>query len=906
MVSIVSQGAMAAEPVPVLVKDINPVIDATGMQTDVHALTPFGNTLLFAAYDAAVGEELWKSDGTPAGTVLVKDLNPGPGSSFPRNPTVVGSQVFFVADDWVHGFQLWKTDGTAAGTVLVKDFGGGAPEVAPELLTAVGDTLFFVMPSDIEGEDDQLWKSDGTTGGTVPVIGFTANPSPLDTDTIGSMAGYGGRIFVGIGQELWVGNEAGTGFVRIAVVANGGVADTTYSFAPAADFLYFFGRGAVQMELWRTDGSVGNTSKLADVGGWYRNASSGTVGNTLFFGGLNANHGVDLWKSDGTPAGTGFVKDIICYGGGDTPLLGGFTPAGGVMYIRAYGSGIGPGLWKSDGSAQGTVVVSDLKDSRAAGAADIGVGDVGALGGRVFFSRNEPTRGRELWTTDGTAKGTRLVKDIQSGKAGSNASQPTALGANLFFVAAGQLWKTDATASTKGTVRLTQFKAGTGSSVASYTPKIVAAGNKAYFCAQDGSRGTGFWVTDGTAAGTTMLKAVTSQWPTGIIYDIAPAGSRACFVASDGKKGVNVWGSDGSTRGTVALLNMAGKPAYTQPMPSFIGSISGKACFINGKDYFDGVVWLTDGTRAGTTATPSDDTTNYPVANMPPASAGTLFFPEISLTNGSLVMTDGTVAGTRFVQANGYGTPPQGYKARDFHRIGGVWYYLASDAAHGEELWRTDGTTEGTWMVKDINPVDPIFGHPGPYETSPGAEIPRLGTLGQTVLFFANGATNGKGLWLSDGTAGGTRLLHPATEENAFMRTSHASDLVTIGGLMYFVGEDAEHGVELWRTDGTEAGTMMVKDLNVGPRASLPEGLLAVGNRLYFTAFSDLNGYELWKSDGTPEGTRQVSDLTADIDGSRPLNLSLLGNRLLFRATTAAKGTELYSLDVSADLAPAP
>jgi len=112
------------------------------------------------------GNELWKSDGTAAGTTLVKDINPGPNGSSVAEPTNVGGELFFSA-----GVGLWKSDGTAGGTVLVKDTGfdtGTAHTFdRPTQLTSVHDTLFFVLFDGIHGEE--LWRSDGTNSGTTLV-----------------------------------------------------------------------------------------------------------------------------------------------------------------------------------------------------------------------------------------------------------------------------------------------------------------------------------------------------------------------------------------------------------------------------------------------------------------------------------------------------------------------------------------------------------------------------------------------------------------------------------------------------------------------------------------------------------------------------------------------------------------
>ncbi|MGI8984691.1 MAG: ELWxxDGT repeat protein, partial [Acidimicrobiales bacterium] len=154
----------------VLVKAIN-----TGSSSSAPPLTVIGTDLYFQANDGSTGVELWKSDGTTAGTVLVKDILAGAGSSSPTNFRVVGATLYFAAGNGTTapgvGTELWKSDGTTAGTVLVKDIRPGTTSSSPANLTAVGSTLYFsaIDGTTAPGVGTELWKSDGTTAGTVLV-----------------------------------------------------------------------------------------------------------------------------------------------------------------------------------------------------------------------------------------------------------------------------------------------------------------------------------------------------------------------------------------------------------------------------------------------------------------------------------------------------------------------------------------------------------------------------------------------------------------------------------------------------------------------------------------------------------------------------------------------------------------
>jgi ELWxxDGT repeat protein len=119
-------------------------------------MTNVNETLFFEANDGASGRELWKSDGTEAGTVRVKDILPGSDGSVPGSLTNVNGTLFFRADDGTSGRELWKSDGTEAGTVRVKDIRPGSAASVPLDLTKVNGTLFFTADDGVHGRE--LWK----------------------------------------------------------------------------------------------------------------------------------------------------------------------------------------------------------------------------------------------------------------------------------------------------------------------------------------------------------------------------------------------------------------------------------------------------------------------------------------------------------------------------------------------------------------------------------------------------------------------------------------------------------------------------------------------------------------------------------------------------------------------------
>src|SRR6476659_3622242 len=295
-----------------MVKDIYPwETNRWGTRSYVEELTDVGATLFYSAEDGAHGRELWRSDGTEAGTEMVKDIYsgetdryPGPANSTPAQLTYVGGTLFFVAEDAEHGRELWRSDGTEGGTTLLRDFLPGSGSGGAAWLTPVNGTLFFVADDPVH-RDDELWRSDGTEAGTQMVIG----PGWGDS-TLGPFADIGGTLFFATGRlggqgALWRsdGTEAGTEMVK-------GLATEAHleEFTDLDGTLYFVAKDAVHgSELWRLDGTALGTEMVGEI---YPGSASypspvylTAVGETLFFVASDGVHGYDaLWALRTGPA----------------------------------------------------------------------------------------------------------------------------------------------------------------------------------------------------------------------------------------------------------------------------------------------------------------------------------------------------------------------------------------------------------------------------------------------------------------------------------------------------------------------------------------------------------------------------------------------------------------------------
>lgn len=787
-----------------LLKDINN--GATTSGSNPNNFTQLGSFLYYSANDGVTGNELWRTDGTLTGTTQVKDINPGDGSSNPNRFTVVGNYIYFTANDGENGFELWRSDGTKAGTVLIADINPGISDSSPSELVAINSTtLYFVATNVTTGRE--LYKTD------VSALSVTLI---ADINTAAGASGSPSYLCY--------------------------VSGTTVYFS-AND-------GATGAELWKSDGTAIGTQRIIDINSSGSNGSFPSeltlIGTTVVFTANDGTNGYEVWAcTNGTAAGTSQLLNINATAGASSYPTG-YKKFGNLLYFTADDGGFfGSETYRTDGTAAGTFIIFNTAPTANVGSYP---SQYTVVGSNMYFTASDGTNGNELYKYSGSGSPTLYNLNTNVG-VGSNPYYLTPIGTNLYFQATSTSNGTEMYKMNGTTAQLIDILSGSGST---YPYNFAGLGSNVLFAANAGF-GYELYSYDGTNQPTLIVDLISgtgSANPYSFVSAPSIGTGTVFFVATNGSNGYELWKSDGTLGGTVMVKDINSGSGDSYP---YYLTVVGSNVYFQAYDGTETELWRSDGTEPGTVK-----------IDVNPGTASSFPYNLVAFSNTQLMFSaTHATYGTELFRIIGTGTPTpidlcatptlaSSSNPSGLVMIGSNLYFQATDGTTGYELWRYNNSQVG--RISDIAA--------GSASSSPNG----MALAGNRIVFRASDASFDVELYSTDATATTTAA---ALSSTALLKninptgSSYPSNMYPFGNSVYFQADDGTNGAELWKSDGTLAGTTLVKDIYSGGFSSSPSSFYSFAGNLYFQAKTLANGVESWITDGTSAGTSLFKDLNS-------------------------------------------
>lgn len=698
-------------------------------------------------------------------------------------------------------------------------------------LTASTDKVYFIA------NGNELWKTTGNAGGTVRVRPF---------ETISNLTPLGNILFFsaddGSGPALW--RTTGTYASTVKVKSFDGLP----SWLTAVGNVIYFSAGASPhgTELWKSDGTNAGTVLVKDIRPGKMGSDPAWItwcGELIYFTANDGKSGHELWKTDGTPVGTVLVRDLR-----EGTYLGSIprnlTNANGTLFFTAFDGVTGRELYRCDGTTEGTVRLRDIRP----GAQDPGIGNLTAVNNTLFFTANDGVHGHELWKSDGSEAGTVLVKDMTPGWNGSHGGHPftfpmgnfKALSGLLYYTAYQRdtyyVWKSDGTEA--GTVPLFVSSHAIGPPV----PRFISMGKSIYYfdMSEDENSYYEFHLYRMNADGsnpTIVTSLVIPDFYSVYHPELVTLHNTLYFWGRDDHaQGFKLFRSNGTKESSRVIRDVSS--AGSGSAPRAFTRWNDKVLFVAEEEPYEPDMWITDGTTAGTHRLPH-------VGN-PQAWAVTSAWLYYTRGFGlEIWRTDGTEEGTSLVIQD------QTVSAAD-------WLVAVNDLVffqtYEQDLWRTDGTEAGSFRLLQ-------------------GRTPWRESVNNNLIFAVDGDNGLLELWRSNGTPEGTYRLYDFPGDDR----AHILPRIVEDNILYFVANDGTHRDQVWRTDGTTGGTWRITDLPAGANNDLNIRSLGVWNDdLYISARDDQGTWSLYrvaKSGGTLVKVRDMDAIDRMISTDYRLHL---------------------------------
>ncbi|MCA9212892.1 MAG: hypothetical protein KDB27_07505, partial [Planctomycetales bacterium] len=758
--------------VPFQLADTN----VTPQGSSPHLITEFGEHVLFAVNDRQTGYAFWKTDGTEAGTELITSIRPSESFIYAAHLLGnLGNNIVFVAEDiYSDQVDLWVTDGTPEGSTVISSLGSDNDYVSVTDSLVMDGEYYFLLSRNGYSE---LWVSDGTETGT-RIVNTLNDNSPSYASNLASVD-HGIIFTIHIYEqpsELWSSNGTTAGTAKITLLGNSWIPGGDFATAEGSTYFFTQSREGIdrkfRTELWKTDGTEAGTRAIHT---FERSSELSrqpiiVLNDTILFFASDENLIDQLWTVD--PA-TDIVEPLTDSTRSLRPSI--LHTANNYIYFTTYGV-YGVELWKSDGTGDGTQVVMSFGQSSFG---DGAIQHLASIDDQVYFSVDAGD-GVRLWTSDGTEAGTRPLGDVREPEHIEPIRSTLYLSAND-PVGGRELFRVDPVSGDASLVK--DISLGTADAVVG---NWIDADDKHIFTSQPHF----LW---------------------------APTGE------------VSIWETTGVQETTIRLSSF----------PSTSLSVTEQDSILVG----DSLYWLQQNNRSYVVNVWVRHLKDQTEEQLTFFAHDNVLLPGPPRIRGLLAVGDKLILKSdNQLWALDEATPDGASLFFDFGESGYTWdHHVLSTNANSFLMFHTDADSDTNAYSSILNRTNVLTGTTTNVAAFDGRPAEVILLNDHLVFRIYNDRDETAQLWTSDGTSEGTQRLPVPNQGHPFPPYS-----LTANELMpFFVYYYRAQKKELWTTDGTPDSTKFIADLSRFPQLNSNE-LIPFGNWIYFSAWDKTVGEELW------------------------------------------------------------
>ena len=768
----------------------------------------------------------------------------------PRPFVEAGGLHYFSGTTRLHGEAPYTTTTQVGGAMLLEDLlpgGYGSPQFKEEQIahfTPFNGGVAFIVS---DGSLRQLYFHDPVNQMLSKIADIGADPYEFEDGTV--VVANGNLLFEAEAQgshQLWSSNGSGTAMVVDLGEAGFGGAVRQMTVSPNGQDAYFFQVGTgMPQGVYRTDGTAAGTVLLIPAPILPEHDPGETwiafLGNDAIISVRLKNVGHELYLSNGTPIGTRLLRDFLPSQVGLSADLDDAIEWNGKLYFNGCVSTSKRKLYETDGTPAGTrpVAQGQLIPNEP--------WDMQLYSNALHFSALSPSGSRELYQYDGVSF--TQVTGVGVGAYSGAGPELTQVGGQLFYVDAGSTSSQLVVSDGSGAGTFVVPGAPTGTQVHQIHSLTATMGGELLFSGPSPTGNAALWSVDPVGLAVTLLDELDGSGGNYGSNPLSPARVGMDVYVSAGPNSMErgIWRIDHNLVATEVVpftqLNVIEGPELVELPGQAVFFVVGETAGLGQEPY------VLSGAGLATTLlgdlSPGTASTRVLAKRV---FEGALFFvAETDQGAGnkvtSLYRTDGTLAGTTLV----HGAAPEPM----LEILGDKLILMNDSPATGIEPWVTDGTPTGATPLADLT------------AGSASSKVCSPRSIGGYVFFVVQTTTSKGTLYATDGTPAGTQALSLPGGAHFDLGSDPNHEAVVWNGQLFAILDDGVNGDGLWKSGGTPATTQMVVDLQ--PGASNPEirFLTAVSEGVFLVSNSNVFKDELFRTDGTAAGTQQLTALTA-------------------------------------------